>query len=86
MALSKGVKARIATNKARRQRWGDKPTRLYEKAMKKWHDKFGADAALYGRYSEEALACEPESPHTRWKQKHAGKPRFDSRILEKAHA
>lgn len=84
--LSKEVKERIAMNKSRRSRWADKVTREYEKAMKSWHNKFGPSAELYGRYSEEALACEPESPHTRWKMKHAGKGRFDTRVLETARA
>lgn len=86
MALSKKVKARIALNKSRRKRWADKPTRDYEKAMNKWHLKYDHELEVFGQYSEDALYHEPVSPHTRWAKKHAGKGRFDTRVLERTHA
>lgn len=71
MALSKAVKVRVVLNKSRRKRWVNKEVLGYERTMKSWHEKFTPEATMYGHYSEEALACEPVSPHTRWKQKHA---------------
>ncbi len=69
--LRKGVKNRMILNRARRQRWGDREVRDYEKAMKAWHEKYFGEAQVTGFYSEEAMANEPVDPTTKLRKRHA---------------